>query len=234
LPVFINRCFMALFSIRGFTTTYRPQVSGTNGDDTLFAIAGRGAVYAGEGNDFVAGTNSHDILFGGNGDDLLLGHGGNDRLYGEDGNDYIDSGSGMDTVYGGIGDDVLVGTFGNFTQLHGEDGNDIIYGGHTDNLMSGGAGDDALHIDGNLANPSGSSASLLHIFAAGGEGSDTLVFDSAIDVASLQAFTQDGSYETLFIRWTGSDGSHHSGKIDSIEWIDVGNGVESIMNYVVA
>jgi len=70
-----------------------------------------------EGNDFLNGTDTSDImtgkggcdlLYGGGGDDTLEGGTGCDFLLGGSGNDRLDGGSGMDMMLGGSGDDTYV------------------------------------------------------------------------------------------------------------------------------
>lgn len=62
-------------------------------------------VQAGNGNDWVGGTNAMDELYGEAGNDRLYGRAGNDKLFGGDGDDILDGGSGGDTMQGGAGND---------------------------------------------------------------------------------------------------------------------------------
>jgi Ca2+-binding RTX toxin-like protein len=83
-------------------------------------------IYAGDGNDRVAGGRGYNTLFG---------EAGNDRLYGN----WADN----DRLFGGAGDDVLAG-FNGADLLNGGDGDDIIAGGYGDDLILAGAGDDIV------------------------------------------------------------------------------------------
>ena len=126
------------------------------GADSLNSIE---SVFAGHGNDSVAGNNSantinggpgndelfgyegSDLLFGGAGNDIILGGDQNDNLYGGDGNDQVLGQRGADFLYGGAGDDLVLGGNRN-DRLFGEDGNDRVFGGNDQDLIDGGAGSD--------------------------------------------------------------------------------------------
>ena len=131
------------------------RLFGTEGNDWLTAPAQSTAkwiVTAGEGNDYVQGTDNNvnlmfggegddymhgsstfrDDLIGGAGDDKIFGHGGNDKLKGNDGDDQILGGDGNDKLFGGKGDD----------QLQGGNGDDLLLAGHGSNMYYGGAGAD--------------------------------------------------------------------------------------------
>ena len=73
------------------------KVTGTEGDDTLYALPSGGQLYGLAGNDWLEGGDGADGLFGGDGNDMLRGYLGNDLL---------DGGAGEDTLVGGFGDDV--------------------------------------------------------------------------------------------------------------------------------
>ncbi len=101
-------------------------------DGTIFSkadIDSKGYIVEGtEGNDWLYGSNSKDLilgkagndyLYGYGGDDILVGGAGNDRLYGYDGNDVLASGEGSDYMEGGSGSDVYVFNKG--------DGKDTVY-----------------------------------------------------------------------------------------------------------
>lgn len=65
------------------------------------------------GNMTISGSLGDDVLWANAGDDYILGEGGNDILHGGPGNDYMVGGSGDDIVFGGDGDDVMFGNQGN-------------------------------------------------------------------------------------------------------------------------
>lgn len=71
----------------------------TSGNDTLWLGAGRHAVFAGAGNDFIAVAEDYAQT------QHLDGGAGNDQLYGASDNDWLDGGAGIDTMAGGAGHD---------------------------------------------------------------------------------------------------------------------------------
>ncbi|RED43346.1 calcium-binding protein [Aestuariispira insulae] len=164
-------------------------------------------VWAGDGNDTVAGGYGNDILYGDAGEDTIFGDwsqgathadslyggDGNDKLYGDsaDGsgagsNDYMEGGFGTDLLIGGGGDDQLKGDEGTDT-LYGNDGDDILYGqrwgdGGTDaDFLYGGAGNDKLYGDAVDGSGAGGNDSLV-----GGAGKDTIISGGGDDEAKGQ------------------------------------------------
>ena len=92
-------------------------MTGTVGDDVLFAMGGRDTIdglagndkiCAGEGNDTVIGGPGDDRLYGGADNDVLEGGDGNDTLLGFKGTDALDGGPGTDSMNGGTGTDTCV------------------------------------------------------------------------------------------------------------------------------
>lgn len=75
------------------------------------------AVYAGDGDDQLTGSDRDEILFGGRGADEILGGAGVDSLWGREGHD---------TLRGGTGNDLLIGGTGN-DRLDGGDGRDVVF-----------------------------------------------------------------------------------------------------------
>jgi hypothetical protein len=63
------------------------EITGTAGDDVI---------YAGAGNDDVNGRGGHDTICGGSGDDYLYGGPGEDWIYGQEGQDSVLGQSGYD------------------------------------------------------------------------------------------------------------------------------------------
>jgi len=78
---------------------------------------------AGEGTDFIIGSEFADMIYGGNGLDFVSGGPGQDTVFGEGGNDEIAGCGGDDLLYGGVGDDKLYGE-GGYDWLAGMAGND--------------------------------------------------------------------------------------------------------------
>ena len=104
---------------------------GTDGNDTLYALARAPNLSGGAGNDTLHGDANANILDGGAGNDTLYGGAGNDTLYGGAGNDRLEGQDGNDLLFGG-------------------EGNDSLYGGNGNDTLDGGAGDD--YLDGGLGN----------------------------------------------------------------------------------
>ena len=130
--------------------------------DTINKMAVKGT----DGDDFIRGVTSADIIHGGEGDDTIEGtYGGyeasaQNQIFGGAGNDTL-SGSGL--LDGGIGDDFISGE----GQLYGGDGNDTLVGS---GLLDGGNGNDIINGTGKLY---------------GGDGSDTLVLDDGASPSHL-------------------------------------------------
>jgi Ca2+-binding RTX toxin-like protein len=149
-------------------------------------------IFAGDGNDTLAGSSAANSLYGGRGDDTLIADAGDDRLDGGDGVDIVsyaaasgpiavDLSTGASSGLEAFGNDVLVGIEG----IGGGSAGDTLNGDSGANLLVGGPGDDTLR---------------------GREGDDTYDVDSALDVIlededggrdlvrSSVAYTLPGSY----------------------------------------
>lgn len=74
------------------------HISGGNGKDEIYGMAG---------DDILYGGNGYDLVWGNSGDDILYGGAGFDELRGGKGDDVIYDGTGADIVYGNSGDDLL-------------------------------------------------------------------------------------------------------------------------------
>ncbi|MGD1699500.1 calcium-binding protein [Dapis sp. BLCC M229] len=135
----------------GMVTTYfsyKDEIEGLNGHDTLVGEKESDTLIGGNGNDWLYGGSettdpnsdsgykfvqnnikSHDrgagndSLVGGNGNDALFGGAGNDTLNGGANNDILQGGNGTDSLVGGPGNDVI------FTGKLSSGNSDIIYGG---------------------------------------------------------------------------------------------------------
>lgn len=105
-------------------------------------------VYAGSGNDLIAGNDADNELHGGDGADELNGYLGNDKLYGGDGDDILSDG------------DSFAATSHGADQLYGEDGDDLIYANYADvgDIYDGGADVDTLNLSADASYFSGSNA----------------------------------------------------------------------------
>ncbi|MDX1971343.1 MAG: hypothetical protein SFY68_02315 [Candidatus Sumerlaeia bacterium] len=105
-------------------------------------------------------------LNGGGGDDVLIGASGNDRLFG---------GSGDNLLFGGEGNDLLI--LGDNDIVDGDAGDDTL-SGVSGGIFFGSGGNDLFRINSGMVN----------IF--GGQGSDTLTLESAIEGVSLDLTTE--------------------------------------------
>lgn len=139
-------------------------VFGGAGDDVIdLGALGGASVWAGSGDDTVAGSAGNDELNGNSGSDRIWGRAGDDKIFGESGDDKIRGGPGDDTLNGDAGADDINGSSGD-DNVVGGDGADTLRGGTGDDLLRGDAGDDLL-ISGN----GGSD------FVSGGDGNDVLI-----------------------------------------------------------
>ena len=149
------------------------QVTGTAGDDQLYANNASGSV----------------TLDGSAGNDTLLGSNYNDTLIGGAGNDFLDGGPGADTMTGGGGDDVYyIDNVGDAVNELAGGGFDLVYSSinliampanvervsiyDQATLATGGAGDDQLY----------ANNALNGVTLDGGAGNDTLLGSSHDDV----------------------------------------------------
>ena len=111
-----------------FGDEYDEEITGSSGQDYIYAGAGNDLVYGLGGVDDLRGEAGADTLFGGSENDSLFGGTGDDTLYGGADNDTLKGEDNDDTLYGEEGRDTLYGDGGNDT-LHGGEGADTQYGG---------------------------------------------------------------------------------------------------------
>jgi VCBS repeat-containing protein len=131
-----------------YGSIYTDFLSGTAGNDCIFAVSPDDVSFNNFG-DYIDAGAGNDKVYSGNFNDFILGGDGNDIVYANGGDDWVD---------GGAGNDFLEGNDGNDT-LKGGDGNDILSGGEGSNFLDGGAGDDTLW--------AGSGNSTFHFEGAG-------------------------------------------------------------------
>lgn len=132
----VNRNFYLTFNGGGrihATASNSPlrTIYGTDGDDYMSAMDGRGVTLYGE--------DGSDNINGGSGSDRLHGGNGNDQLYGNGGNDILDGGEGDDMLYGGAGNDTYIFNVGSGTDtiIDSEGINTILFGaGLTEGAMT--------------------------------------------------------------------------------------------------
>jgi Ca2+-binding RTX toxin-like protein len=108
-------------TVNGDPSIFRPQINGTNLDDTINALAGNDIVFGNGGNDRILGADGNDTLEGGDGNDILLGDN-----FGGTSDDILRGGAGNDTLNGGLGRDTLAGGAGNDTYAINSAGGIII------------------------------------------------------------------------------------------------------------
>jgi Ca2+-binding RTX toxin-like protein len=142
------------------------NLTGTTGDDLIFALAGDDDVFAdqipagndtifgGPGHDGIATGTGNDTVYGGPGDDTifgphLIGPNGADQFFGGIGEDFMKSADAaqVSNLSGGPNDDFLLsgttvdttfipGDGGGGDTLNGGRGSDVCYGDTTDNFVS--------------------------------------------------------------------------------------------------
>ncbi len=145
---------------------YGEDYSGSR-EYNLPAYPGGNIVFAGGGNDTVAGSNGNDLILG----DMYVNQSSGGGMYWKDyiqssdffykaynytaadwlstvlksasGNDSLEGGAGNDRIYGGAGDDYLDGGTGN-DYLDGGSGDDWLFGGSGCDTFEGGSGYDVL------------------------------------------------------------------------------------------
>lgn len=178
------------------------RLHGRGGDDILDGSADDDSMHGGSGDDDLNGDSGKDRLSGGSGDDHLSGDDGDDHLSGDDGADHIRGGSGDDALKGGKGDDELDNGIGD-DSADGGSGNDMFLAGLDagNDRYHGGSGVDSVTYAGALA---GVTINLAKGFAissdggdaagigkdklrdienaSGGDGDDTLIGNSAVNV----------------------------------------------------
>jgi Ca2+-binding RTX toxin-like protein len=168
------------------------QMAGNDGNDTLSGNAGNDVIAGGNGNDGLLGGEGFDFIAGGAGDDAIMGQNGNDMLWGDDNS----GGVGNDGIDGGDGNDTIIGQGGNDTIVGGT-GNDAIAGGDGVDMLYGHAGADII-FGGNGADliTGGAGADVLR----GEGGGDLFVFNFGDNGDLIQGFNQGGVRDGLDLR----------------------------------
>jgi Ca2+-binding RTX toxin-like protein len=126
-----------IFALAGDDDVFADQVPA--GNDTIFGGPGHDGIATGTGNDTVYGGSGHDTIFGPN---LLIGPNGADQFFGDSGEDFLKSADAaqVSNLYGGPNDDFLLsGTGVGTTFIPGDGG-----GGDT---LNGGSGSDVCYGD---------------------------------------------------------------------------------------
>ena len=144
------------------------------------------AVFSG----FGLGGNGNDFLYGVSSDDVLLGGSGNDYIYGSGGKDILLGGSGGDSLLGGTG-------------------NDLLYGGSgKDKLLGGGGSDIFVYLD--TKESQAGLADVIGDFTQGVDKIDLSVIDAKLSQSGNQAFGFGGLMNTVLansVTWYESSGN---------------------------
>ncbi|MEH1768428.1 MAG: phytase [Nostoc sp.] len=172
---------------------------GSSNSDNVTVQPGK-TLLAGDGADFVEGTESNTIqagsgddtvlvgsnssVFGGDGDDqIVIGQNGpakNTNADGGNGNDVITvvEASGSNNLFGGEGNDTLTVIEGSHQSLFGGSGNDTLTSNGNNNRLSGGSGDDKLFSNANDSLFGGDGDDVLF---AGQQGGNSLAGGTGAD-----------------------------------------------------
>lgn len=172
------------------------KVAGNIGRDTLYGEAGNDTLNGGLGNDYLYGGADNDTLDGGADNDTLRGEAGNDVLQGSAGNDTLEGGDDDDRLDGGVGNDILDGGTGKDVLLGGV-GNDRLVGGDGDDSLDGGAGNDALQ---------GSAGKDVLLGGAGHDRLDGGEGDDSLDGGAGNDALLGGVGNDTLLGGTGNDG----------------------------
>lgn len=169
-------------------------------------------------NDFLVGISSVFVLDGAAGDDDVRAGEVGSTLLGGSGNDTLLGSSSRDTLIGGIGSDTLLG----------EAGDDILVGGEGKDLLLGSFGFDVASYADSSA---GITIDLLNIVSGsvlvfGGDASGDRLNDIEGIVASNYAdFLSGDENNNLFIGFDGGDTIIGMGGMDTIAYLESGQGV---------
>jgi len=116
-------------------------ITGTSGNDVIYAANGNDVIDGGGGDDLICGVGGNDKIRGGAGNDKVFGSQGDDDLGGQAGDDEVIGGPDNDRVSGGAGNDKVRGGDGNDIANGGDD-DDTVFGGNDDDVLAGGDGVD--------------------------------------------------------------------------------------------
>ncbi|MBF2063775.1 MAG: esterase-like activity of phytase family protein [Calothrix sp. C42_A2020_038] len=126
------------------------QITGTQGDDTLYGTAidelfdareGNNTLYGNGGNDFFIAGSGNNVAYGGADNDTFFFGNGNNTIYANEGQNRISTGNGNNLIYAGGGDDTI--TVGNGTNtIYAGDGANVITTGGGNNTVFAGSGTD--------------------------------------------------------------------------------------------
>ncbi|NCV27021.1 MAG: hypothetical protein EBW58_12580, partial [Betaproteobacteria bacterium] len=209
------------------------QADTTNGL-SLLGSAGADSITGGSGDDSVVGGDGNDTITGGPGADSLDGGAGNDSIVGGTGADSIFGGSGADTIVGEQADALIDGgsetdllqVGASFTpttdgQLTGIEAVTLTAAGLTLNLatqtepftINGFATGTSIIVGGTMAEFVSGNAVIDTITGAG--GTDRIVINDAIAIASTVSFARAGTTEQLLAQTQSASKRDHNVKVSS-------------------
>lgn len=143
-----------LFHNSAFQDFFAAMTGGTSDHDHLNGTDTGNVLFAGRGDDDVAGKAGNDMLDGGRGNDMIWGGSGNDRLSGDNGNDLLVGGFGADRMDGGAGNDTLLSRSDAGEPVAAQDGTTQIFADETaafkavNDVLTGGGGADTFRFEG--------------------------------------------------------------------------------------
>lgn len=143
-----------LFHSGMFQDFFAAMTGGTSGHDHLNGTDTGNMLFAGRGDDDVAGKAGNDMLDGGNGNDMIWGGSGNDNLTGGNGADLLVGGFGADHMNGGSGNDTLLSRSDAGEPVAAQDGTTQIFADETaafkavNDVLTGGSGADTFRFEG--------------------------------------------------------------------------------------
>lgn len=137
----------------GYSTATMPKLTGKavgNGDnDTIYGSLELAEaketddLNGDDGNDFIYARAGKDVCRGGSGDDIIHTGDGDDEAYGDDGADQINGGDDTDVLFGGAHADLVCGGPGDDDEMYGNGSNDQLF----DDDGSGSSADGAVGTD---------------------------------------------------------------------------------------
>lgn len=171
-------------------------VQGSSSPEIVYANQGNDTVFGGGGTDLILAGKEDDYLFGETGIDILFGDIGADNVSGGDDNDYLFGNQDNDRLFGELGNDILLGGKGDDV-ISGQEGNDLIVGDFGRDSLIGGVGDDTFVLRTDTAV---NDAALADVIADFNNGFDRIGLTAGLTAAdiSLEAGSLSaGSSDTL-------------------------------------
>jgi Ca2+-binding RTX toxin-like protein len=176
-----------------FASTATTVVDYANNKDATLGASAAFTVTGSANADTITTQDGADVINAGKGNDTIVSGNGNDTVNGEDGDDSIDAGAGNDVIDGGAGADKILGGAGNDTITAGA-GADTVVGGagkDTINLTEATQVADVVVVtaatDGSAAGAAAGTFTNYDVITGFVSGSDTIVFDTDITTAGVQA-----------------------------------------------